>query len=792
MRYADPARCPDCREPIPTPTPTHCPTCGMALSGHEVARLFQTLQSADLQLAAIRSKLAGSTSPAGPPAYASASPAPARAPRLTGVSVPQILLGLGALCVLVAALTFLVLAWSWLGVGGRTAILVGLTLAAGCAAIALTRRGLRIGGEAFAAIASGLVALDVAGAGDAGWFGTLSGAGTATACGLAVAVAAGLLVAATRPRSLVVPQVVAPVALTAASLAARAAWSWTSVGTLLFVAGLLGLAFLARRVGLPVLLIASLCAAGVPWLMLVADGFGTRLDVRTLWLHGQVWPLLAAAALLVAVSLLLPRLVRPLALAGAAVLATLAVVLPAVDESGTVLASVLLIAACLWAGLSLASPSTWRIVSAVPAALALLIPAFLAVVTAMMIVTPTLRAGRFTRSMTAHLPVATELPMTAPLLPAVALGLSLVLVAATSLLVDRRRAVWWVWPTAVALVVTGTVLAIAATGVPRIALALPLALTAAGLAVVPGGARGLIPAAPLALLALATAPPSTGLTALVLACFVTASATVLLRDGDSLVAQAALPLTLGGLVWTTGHLLDLAMVWRALPVVLIVAALAWWRPRPVLEASAATAAGAAVLASMSQGDLSDLAVHLTLAGACVVVHALLHRDRRLLAPVGGLLLAAATWCRLADLGVRQPEAYTLPTALALIAVGLWHLRRNPAASTLVALGPGLLLATVPSLLWALDEPLTLRAAWLGIACLLLVVGGALRRWSAPLLVGAVVGAVLVLRQIQPFAADLPPWLLIGVAGATLITVGLTWESRMRDLRRGASYVVALR
>ena len=68
--------------------------------------------------------------------------------------MPQILLGLGALCVLVAAVTFLVIAWSWLGIGGRTAILVGLTALTAAAAVWLTRKGLRIGGEAFAVIAT--------------------------------------------------------------------------------------------------------------------------------------------------------------------------------------------------------------------------------------------------------------------------------------------------------------------------------------------------------------------------------------------------------------------------------------------------------------------------------------------------------------------------------------------------------------------------------------------------------------------------------------------------------------
>ena len=75
---------------------------------------------------------------------------------------------------------------------------------------------------------------------------------------------------------------------------------------------------------------------------------------------------------------------------------------------------------------------------------------------------------------------------------------------------------------------------------------------------------------------------------------------------------------------------------------------------------------------------------------------------------------------------------------------------------------------------------------------MLVLGGAALRWSAPLLVGAGVGLVLVLREYGPYAADLPPWVVIGVAGSVLLVVGVTWEARLLELRRGAAYLARLR
>src|SRR5262245_8510425 len=89
--------------------------------------------------------------PTPPPAVTSyLAPAPSPAPP-TGIampSVPKILLGLGATCLLVAAAIFLAVAWSWLGVGGRTAVLVGLTVATGLAGQWLARRDLGVGAEA--------------------------------------------------------------------------------------------------------------------------------------------------------------------------------------------------------------------------------------------------------------------------------------------------------------------------------------------------------------------------------------------------------------------------------------------------------------------------------------------------------------------------------------------------------------------------------------------------------------------------------------------------------------------
>ncbi len=300
-----------------------------------------------------------------------------------------------------------------------------------------------------------------------------------------------------------------------------------------------------------------------------------------------------------------------------------------------------------------------------------------------------------------------------------------------------------------------------------------------------------------ALLALSTvaALPNNLLTALVLGVATAAAAVLMARtDLTGRIAAGAFPAAFGGLVWAAADVAGVPAYDRAVPVLLVLGALAIWRPRPAFEVSAAAVAVLVSVAAVLDADdlLRATAVHLTVAGALVTASSLIHPSRRALAWPGGLLLAAATWVRLVELGVHTPEAYTLPSAVALTAVGAWRLRREDASASITLLAPGLTLATVPSLLATLDDPASWRALILGIGCLALVFAGVRLRWSAPLVVGSVVGTLLVLRELAPYAAAVPSWLLIGVSGLLLTLAGVTWESRMQDLRTASRYVARLR
>ena len=55
-----------------------------------------------------------------------------------------------------------------------------------------------------------------------------------------------------------------------------------------------------------------------------------------------------------------------------------------------------------------------------------------------------------------------------------------------------------------------------------------------------------------------------------------------------------------------------------------------------------------------------------------------------------------------------------------------------------------------------------------------------------------VGGLLVLREVAPYAEATPRWVLIGLAGTLLTVVGVTWERRVVELREAAAYLGRLR
>ncbi|WP_328528718.1 hypothetical protein OG984_24195 [Nocardioides sp. NBC_00368] len=269
-------------------------------------------------------------------------------------------------------------------------------------------------------------------------------------------------------------------------------------------------------------------------------------------------------------------------------------------------------------------------------------------------------------------------------------------------------------------------------------------------------------------------------------------------------------ITLTAFCWMFANLNDIAKPHAAAGIIVILTLVTIFRVLPSVEIAAAVAAVVTiVVGTVSLGptivltpdgpvavgsrgvDLPWLSILLVLAAAGVSAHAIARPERRWLGWVGLSLATIALWIRLVDTSVTTWESYTLPPAIALIVFGVVKLRLDREVGSLAVLGPGVFLALVPSVPAALQDPVSMRTAVLGIACLAFIIGGAWLRWAAPLVGGALVASVLALAQM-PSAQTLQQWWVLGAAGLLLLFLGITWEARLHDLRRATAYVRGLR
>ena len=850
-RFADPSRCPDCEAPL-TPGATACTRCLLSLQGPTAQRLFATLSHADSLLAELRAASVPAAAPAAAPAAGAGSPvapapdawtpppAPAAAPTpapsrgMSAVSVPRILLTLGAGCLLVAALVFLAVAWSVLGVGGRTAVLVGFTAIAGSLSFWMARRGLRAATESLALVGYGLLTLDVIGADNAGWFGDLSTAGLLALLGVLLAatgVVGALAAGLTKVSGLVSGEVVGALGVGLVVLAIDLS-EWLPVSVSL-VAGVLVAAAAAVALLRPRLLVAAIATAviaTVAWLAQLVYALD-RVDEHSatwqaLWAGGHALPLLVSAALVAAPVLVrrLPVAVRVAAAAVGQTLVVYAALAPAVHLAPTAVALVGLGVLVAASAATWVLPRPWGLANVLTQGLAGAAVLVLGAVLFVMslgrlaeVIDPVWAGGvgdLLPDNLSSDVPAPWVLPLC--LLAVLAAGWSVARASSTNsgaLTANADLRVMVASLLAMSLTATAALYP-----VPVWVPVAMLLLTGAGLTAWWIGSRRPAP------LGLAVGFTTAGVVVSLHADWLSAIALVAmlvlavlihlrsLRSDVAGLAGALLVVTLAGSAWTWGSILDADAEWLALAGLLVIGAVAlvapyaparWWRcddpaeARFGIEAGAAAAAlpllfaGVALAPAGAQSEWT--AVYLTTAGVVVTLMSLLRADRRELGWAGGLLLAMASWVRLWDLGVSAPEAYTLPSAAALLVVGVVHLRRNPEASTMTALGPGLSLALVPSLLWALNDPTDLRSLLLGLGCLILVLAGAGLRWTAPIALGATVGALLVIRLAAPYVADaVPRWVLLGTAGALLVALGATWERRLGEARQVVGYVRALR
>ncbi|MET9955947.1 hypothetical protein ABZ135_30970 [Streptomyces sp. NPDC006339] len=212
------------------------------------------------------------------------------------------------------------------------------------------------------------------------------------------------------------------------------------------------------------------------------------------------------------------------------------------------------------------------------------------------------------------------------------------------------------------------------------------------------------------------------------------------------------------------------------------------RRHPVAVAVEGTGAAVGLCGlGLTGGRPALLALALALGGVVAAATAVRPERRVVASWAAAALFLLATWVRLAVWEVRTPEAYTLPVTVPALVVGALRRRRDPAASSWTAYGPGLAVTLVPSLVAVWADPSWVRPLLLGLAALAVTLLGARFRLQAPLLLGGAALALVGLHELAPYVVQvvgaLPRWLPPALAGLLLLAVGATYEQRLRDARR---------
>jgi hypothetical protein len=805
---ADPARCPSCAAGLPAGA-VRCPSCALPLRGADARRLWEvSLAAAELLAERERliDRLRAAPAPAAPAPVSPATTVPPAIPRRTPAArsressrteVQNILLGLGVLLLAVAALIFTVVTWGRLGIGGRALVLAAITTLSVGASVLTLRRGLAATAEATAVLTVGLLLLDAYALRKVGLAG-LDELSPRAYWAFAFAVVAGMAAAAATVHRLVSVRLTAAVGGQLPVFVAASLWTQLEASTVFVIQAALT-ALLAARLrpaevrmclgaGAAVAFVVGVVpAAGLAYGASGADGLrpalvlalATAAAVVTAW----VWRAEPAARAVAAGAATLTGFaamhgpftqslgpVRAVAYAAAIVLVVVLALrtVPAPWHTGPLAALAFpalaaLLAAAPSAALAVATAfrpldEVWLIRGSGPADvfdeldrvdLWFVIASLLVLAAALAVTAQLARGLRPSLLGTAALALLgwhlVPLAADAPYLLAVAwdVGAGGALVALATWRYPRGG-----WPLALA---AGVVLA-------GLGLGWSLATQSATLF-----GLGLALVAVLGSLAIGRVGTAPGLLAAGVA-VVAAEVFVALRAIDWPADRAGFCTVAccGLLAVAGGRLLRDPLSGEA------------------VEIAAAASAVAAFLPVLP--DLGWTSHTLLAAGVAAALVAA-RPERRPVGWVAGVLLTASSWTRLSLEDVTAPEAYTVPPALALLAVGFLRHRKDPQVSSWAAFGTGLVLALGPSLLWAIGDDGLGRPLLLGLAALTVTLAGARFRLQAPLLVGGAVLAVDAAVQVAPYVDALPRWVSVAAAGLLLVVFGATYERRLRDLRR---------
>ncbi|MGW6009593.1 SCO7613 C-terminal domain-containing membrane protein [Streptomyces sp. NPDC055210] len=753
-----------------------------------------------------------------PAAWPPRAPGPRR-PETTAPGVQNVLLVLGGVLLTIAAIAFTLVSWGDMGIAGRSAVLGAVTAAALAAPVPLLKRGLRSTAESVAGLGLALTVLDAYALHEVA-LSAVDGTGYAAA---AAALLAALWTAYGRVLGdlrLPLPAAVASAQLPLLLWAVAAdAGAHTITAALLVTAAsdtALALSVPVRSIR-PVRIVAAVGAYGTGAFGVLAAGV-LMLDAPGPSAAARAAALLAlAAAIALGAAWRAPEARAALGLASAGGLI-------AVAAAGGVLRTVL--------------PGVWTVPACLACAIALLsvrgtwLPG-------------TVRRGLFWSSVTVQaLGVAETLPLvlltlfgpagwaahawsgapsdardavtvSAPWMSGTeSAPLVLVAVAAVLALTFRsgaRRpfalsgALVLAWSAALPLPAIAQfpyAAALVAHGAITVAVPAAAAYTSATVDHPPAAGRRvpLLPTTALCLvllgslhlvaLSLASEAATLAVLATLTAVFASAAA---LRKGTNLraVTTATALVYATALACATGVSLDWQPQHIALLVLVVPAVAAVLAPRfgdrATTVSTEITGAVAGLLAiDLATAELPVLALVLALCGV-IAAGTAVREDRRRVGHAAAVLFVLAAWVRLAAWDVGAPEAYTLPVTVPALLLGYVRRSRDAEASSWTAYGPGLSVTLLPSLLAVWGDANWLRPLLLGSAALAVTLVGVRHRLRAPLVLGGATLILVALHELAPYIAQamgaVPRWAPPALAGLLLLTLGATYEQRLRDARR---------
>ncbi|MEV7137619.1 SCO7613 C-terminal domain-containing membrane protein [Streptomyces tauricus] len=764
------------------------------------------------------------TAPAhGPATWPPRGPQPPR-PEATAPGVQNVLLVLGGVLLTIAAIAFTLVSWGDMGIAGRAAVLGAVTTAALAAPVPLLKRGLRSTAESVAGLGLALTVLDAYALHEVA-LSSLDGTGYAAA---AAALLAALWTAYGRVLGdlrLPLPAAVAAAQLPLLLWAAAADAGDHTITAALLVTAALDAAVAHTTPVRPVRVVAAVGAYGTGALGVLAAGLLTW-DAPGPSAAARAAALLAlAAAIALGAAWRAPEARAALGLASAGGLL-------AVAAAGGVLRSALpgvwTVPACLACAIALLSVrGTWlpesvrRGLFLASTAVQALAVAWTLPLVALVLLGPadwaahawsgTPSDARDAVTVSAPWMSGTE---SAPLvLAAVAAVLALTFRGGPPRPFALSGALLLAWSTALALpAITqlpypAALLVHGATTVATLTAAAYTSATATGdgdsdSTTAEGRRASLLPTTALCLtllgslhlVALSLASEAATLAVLGSLTAVFASAAVLPRwkhPHVRAVTTAAALAYASALACATGASLDWRPQHIALLVLVVPAVAAVLAPRlgdrATTVSTEITGAVAGLLAiGLATTDLPVLALVLALCGV-IAAGTAVREDRRRVGHAAAALFVLAAWIRLAAWEVGAPEAYTLPVTVPVLLLGYVRRSRDAEASSWTAYGPGLSVTLLPSLLAVWGDANWLRPLLLGAAALAVTLVGVRHRLRAPLILGGATLLLTALHELAPYIAQamgaVPRWAPPALAGLLLLTLGATYEQRLRDARR---------